>query len=192
MERKLNKNALRSRALIRDAFYSLIKQKPYQALTVTDIVKEADINRATFYAHYSCIADLLEEIYSEIIEKLKEILSKFSLSSFCNNPTSLLIEVSKFIDDNIENFKILLKHTTNSEFMNHLTHIFVEYLENDESIPAEWKKKKEFPLRVYYTAGGISTLYLNWIAGNLNCSVYDVAIEIANIIMSNSVMPTTN
>lgn len=192
MEKKLNKNALRSRSMIRAAFYELIRQKPYEALTVTDIVKQADINRATFYAHYSCIADLTEEIYSEIIEKLKEILSKFSLGSFCSNPTSLLIEVSKFIEDNLENFRTLLKHTNNSEFIDHLTKIFVEYMENDQSIPEEWKKSKEFPLRVYYTAGGISSLYLNWIKGNLNCSIFDVAIEIANIIMDNSLMQKNN
>lgn len=190
MERKLNKNALRSKALIREAFYKLLTIKPYITITVTDIVREADINRATFYAHYSCIADLLQEINNEIIEKLKEILSKFSLDRFCDNPTSLLFEVSKFIDDNIDKYKILLEKTYSNDFMDYVTNLFVEYISNDLSIPESIKKDRAFPLRVYYAAGGISTLYLNWLKGNLNCSIYDVAIEIAKIIMENSILPS--
>ena len=190
MERKLNKNALRSKALIREAFYKLLTIKPYVTITVTDIVREADINRATFYAHYSCIADLLQEINNEIIEKLKEILSKFSLDRFCDNPTSLLFEVSKFIDDNIDKYKILLEKTYSNDFMDYVTNLFVEYISNDLSIPESIKKDRAFPLRVYYAAGGISTLYLNWLKGNLNCSIYDVAIEIAKIIMENSILPS--
>ncbi len=190
MERKLNKNALRSKSLIREAFYKLLTIKPYVTITVTDIVREADINRATFYAHYSCIADLLQEINNEIIEKLKEILSKFSLDRFCDNPTSLLFEVSKFIDDNIDKYKILLEKTYSNDFMDYVTNLFVEYISNDLSIPESIKKDRAFPLRVYYAAGGISTLYLNWLKGNLNCSIYDVAIEIAKIIMENSIIPS--
>ena len=190
MERKLNKNALRSKSLIREAFYKLLTIKPYVTITVTDIVREADINRATFYAHYSCIADLLQEINNEIIEKLKEILSKFSLDRFCDNPTSLLFEVSKFIDDNIDKYKILLEKTYSNDFMDYVTNLFIEYISNDLSIPESIKKDRAFPLRVYYAAGGISTLYLNWLKGNLNCSIYDVAIEIAKIIMENSIIPS--
>ena len=64
-ERKLNRNALRSKRLIRQAFISLIKRKPADRITITDIVNEANINRATFYAHYSCLKDLIDEIEKE-------------------------------------------------------------------------------------------------------------------------------
>ena len=57
MEKKTNKNGLRSRKLIRQALLSLLKTKNPDDITIKDIVDEANINRATFYAHYSCLRD---------------------------------------------------------------------------------------------------------------------------------------
>lgn len=180
-DRKLNKNALRSRAMIREAFFSLLEKQQYNSISVTDIVKKADINRATFYAHYSCIADLTTEIENEVINKLKDILSRFSLESFCKNPTHLLLEVSKFIDENMDHYRILMEKTDATDFVDHLTDIFIRYIEEDSSIPDDIKKDESFHLRVYYTAGGISSLYLNWLKGKLKCSIYDIPVEIARI-----------
>ena len=50
MEKKLNKNALRSKKLIRQAFLTLLKKKKTQDISITELVNEANINRATFYA----------------------------------------------------------------------------------------------------------------------------------------------
>ena len=62
MEKKLNKNALRSKRLIRQAFLTIVQKKDPSDISITEIVNEANINRATFYAHYSCLKDLLDEI----------------------------------------------------------------------------------------------------------------------------------
>ena len=38
---------------IRDGFLRLLAEKPIEKISVTEICREADINRGTFYAHYS-------------------------------------------------------------------------------------------------------------------------------------------
>ena len=48
------RSAIRSRRMIREAYTVLLKEKDLSKITVTDIVNRADINRATFYAHYCC------------------------------------------------------------------------------------------------------------------------------------------
>ena len=44
------RSAIRSRRMIREAYTVLLKEKDLSKITVTDIVNQADINRATFYA----------------------------------------------------------------------------------------------------------------------------------------------
>ena len=44
------RNALRSKALIKDSFVTLMQAKPLEKITVTDVVNKAQINRGTFYA----------------------------------------------------------------------------------------------------------------------------------------------
>ncbi len=44
---------------MRDTFIALLMEKSYQAVTVQDIIKRADVARSTFYAHYLDKDDLL-------------------------------------------------------------------------------------------------------------------------------------
>jgi AcrR family transcriptional regulator len=63
------KSAIRSRRLIRQAFIELMNEKEIDNITVTDIVKRADINRGTFYAHYKYTRAVIEQIKNDTIEK---------------------------------------------------------------------------------------------------------------------------
>ncbi len=49
----------RTRRSIDVAFLTLLQRRGYEAVAVSDIVREADIGRATFYEHYTSKDDLL-------------------------------------------------------------------------------------------------------------------------------------
>jgi len=49
----------RTRRSIDEAFLQLLQQRGYEAVGVSDIVREADVGRATFYEHYASKDDLL-------------------------------------------------------------------------------------------------------------------------------------
>jgi AcrR family transcriptional regulator len=42
----------RTRKLLVDAFFALLAEKSFQAITVQDVAERATVNRATFYAHF--------------------------------------------------------------------------------------------------------------------------------------------
>ena len=43
------------------ALISLLKKKPFDYITVSEICETAGVNRSTFYLHYETVGDLLEE-----------------------------------------------------------------------------------------------------------------------------------
>ena len=56
---------------IGQAFYALRKQKKLEAITVTELCKNAEISKATFYLHYKDIFDLSEKLQDEIISRTR-------------------------------------------------------------------------------------------------------------------------
>ncbi len=49
-----------TKMLIRKAFMNLLREKPIQSISITELCSAAGINRGTFYSHYSNINDLLK------------------------------------------------------------------------------------------------------------------------------------
>ena len=52
----------RTRVLLQDALFNLLKSKPFENITVQDITTEATVSRATFYSHYVDKHDLLNSM----------------------------------------------------------------------------------------------------------------------------------
>lgn len=71
--KNLNHSSEKTKKLIRTTFAQLIKEKDgLDNITVSELVRRADINRGTFYNHYDSIYDIAEEFESEIIQTLVE------------------------------------------------------------------------------------------------------------------------
>ncbi len=176
------RSAVRSRKMIREAFLELLKEKDINKITVTDVVSKADLNRSTFYAHYPDIRAITEEMENEVVEKMLELLKKFELVNFFNNPTPLLLEVSRFLENNQELYKILLKINDAETFLKKLKKIFADYMLSDTDIPEYLKDSKMVTLRISYFAGGIINMYQDWFVGNLTCSLNDIALEVSKLL----------
>lgn len=61
-----------TKKVIRDAFLSLLQEKSVRQITVTELCRLADINRATFYKHYRDAFDLLEQIETRALDYLRD------------------------------------------------------------------------------------------------------------------------
>jgi AcrR family transcriptional regulator len=63
--------------VLKDSLMQLLKAKPISSITVKELCELADINRSTFYTHYSDQFDLLTQIEEEIIQDMTETLIKY-------------------------------------------------------------------------------------------------------------------
>ncbi|WP_080875595.1 TetR/AcrR family transcriptional regulator [Oceanobacillus timonensis] len=65
-DRRINK----SKKAMRHALIQLIEEKDFNKITVTDIVECADLNRGTFYRHYTTQTDILNELTEDVMADL--------------------------------------------------------------------------------------------------------------------------
>jgi AcrR family transcriptional regulator len=85
---KLDRRIRRTRQAIHLALMTLMQEKGYDAVTVTDIIERADIGRSTFYSHYTDKRDVLFASLDELADFLRahrddgDGLFGFSLAMF--------------------------------------------------------------------------------------------------------------
>lgn len=64
---------------INNAFWALLEEKPYNKITISDIVKKCNVGRNTFYYHFKDIHDLekysVNEWYTGMIKKRGDLRS---------------------------------------------------------------------------------------------------------------------
>ena len=71
---KTYKNATRTKKWIRKAFVELLaEKKDLNKVSVTELVKRADITKTTFYYHYEDIFAVAEEMGNEMIDELSNV-----------------------------------------------------------------------------------------------------------------------
>lgn len=61
---------------MREALLSLLQEKELNEIAISELCKTADVNRNTFYRHYSIPLDILLEIEDAVFEKLSAVLGK--------------------------------------------------------------------------------------------------------------------
>ncbi|WP_406866430.1 TetR/AcrR family transcriptional regulator [Priestia megaterium] len=72
--KKVDRRIRKTRKAIITAYLSLLEEKNMHAVSVSDITERADINRATFYAHYEDKQQLQEQSIKEILDDLEEAI----------------------------------------------------------------------------------------------------------------------
>lgn len=68
---KQDRRAIRSKRMIMEAWRELILEKDYKKISVNDIVKRADIGRATFYAHFDDKEALSRFMFSQLLAQIE-------------------------------------------------------------------------------------------------------------------------
>lgn len=163
-----------------DALLSILEEKPFEFITVSEICKKAGVNRSTFYLHYENTADLLIETTRGIFDKF---LSYFPLDrvEFKNCDLSELNYITdkylhpylSYIKDNRRIFLTAIKHANSfgfeSIFQRMFQNIFDPILERFHYPSGDRKYAMMFYLN------GITAIVNEWLKDDCNKSVEELS-----------------
>ena len=95
---KLDARKRYTQMMLKQSFLKLLQQKPVNRITVKEVCALAQLNRATFYAHYSDCFALKESIENELIGAFEKSLRY--VNSF--DVTALIEAIYDMVDQNQE------------------------------------------------------------------------------------------
>ena len=70
MRESADKRSRRTQRIIQTTMLELLCTQPMTSIKIVDLCTQADINRTTFYLHFSSIADVLASLQDEIIRHI--------------------------------------------------------------------------------------------------------------------------
>lgn len=73
MNKKLPEITMMTKKTIKDAFWELYKEKKIEKITVKDITLKAGYNRSTFYAYFTDVYDILEQIEEDLMPGIEHL-----------------------------------------------------------------------------------------------------------------------
>ena len=181
-QKKEYRSAIRSRRLIRESLISLLKEKDISKITVKDIVDRADLNRATFYAHYPDVRGVMEEFENETIYRLREILIGVRFENVLQNPTPLLLKVNHFLGEDLDFYRTLILSSSADQFLEKLKDLYISYLNADTDIPEVIRDTTALQIQIKFFADGIIGIYKRWFKGEVPGSLNDITLQLSKII----------
>ncbi len=152
MEEKIDLRIKRTKKMIVMAFFKLVNEKGFDAITVKDIANEAMINRATFYAHFKDKPDLYEQIMKFAIENLASVLDTVQLVKgnrvHVKKIEFLITKIFIVIKENSNFFLTLTEGSSSELFRRNLGELLTEkyqdvfsrlkITENDIEVPVDF------------------------------------------------------
>jgi AcrR family transcriptional regulator len=160
--KKLDRRTSRTQSSLRGALIELILEKPYDTITVQNIIDRADVGRSTFYAHYRDKDHLFLHDIERVLDGFVQHIEWRNIrGGRCVPIKELFCHVQEFHHF----FKALTKSRKNDWFyrcgLNSLDHSIkntLTHLLADKSLPSV-----PIPVVSIYLAGGIVDLLRWWV-----------------------------
>lgn len=179
------RSSIRSKNLIKKAVAKLIHEKDIQKITISDIIREADISRGTFYAHFADVSSVIEQIESEEIQNLMDYVDRFGFENIATDTERFIEFFCKYLSRDIEYYRMLTQSNILNNFIWRVVDIYYEKLFNAISLSQSGMSKNEIDLSLIYITSGIKTVILSWLNGEIKGSPSDIAKSLAELINLN-------
>ncbi len=159
--------------VLKDSLINLLKTNPISAITVKEICKKADINRSTFYTHYSDQFHLLEQIEEEIIADLNSYLNQYNFEQE-EEALQMTEKLLEYVVSKYDICQTLLNENADHSFERRVmdvarTFLIKNWMSNNEVDPDISEYASTF-----VTSGSIYVIK-HWLANNMDQSPKQIA-----------------
>lgn len=163
------RSAIRSRKLITCAVADLLQEKPLNKITVTDVVRRAEINRGTFYAHYTDIPDVLHHLIEDTFSRIRKTAFD-EVHPLEEIPHILLQRIQEILEEDLPFCQKVMASSASTQMEEQLVKLALDYLlaRKDQF---SHSSPERYELTIRFCAGGLTNLYRSWFAGALPLSL---------------------
>lgn len=171
--KKNDRRSRRTRNALTTALMELLREKPLNAITVTELTALADVNRGTFYVHYRDVYDMYDQVKADVCEVFKELVEAHSKEIALDEQRDLILDVLRYFESNDAVLAVCLGPNVDGTFFEEIAEVLrVGCLEaiktHTDVFGADVSKVDETDLMLYnyqfnFLAFGIVGVLRSWL-----------------------------
>ncbi len=163
------RSALRSKKMIISALADLLQEKPLDKITVTDVVNRAQINRGTFYAHFTDVPDVIHHLIQGVFTTIREALTD-EPKQLAQIPHTLLNRIQSYLEEDMEFCQKVMNSGAAQMMQEQLVQLVMDYMLQHEA-DYGFGNHQLYELTIRFCAGGLGNLYHDWFTGRLDLTL---------------------
>lgn len=176
-EMKLDRKTRYTRMVLQDSLIELMKEKPISKITIKELCENADINRTTFYAHYTDQYDLLRKIEDETLSWVKERLCDLLGKTDKYEAMAVLEGIFQYFTENRSHLQVLMSEQGDIDFQKQLFTLIYQECGINFSADNNMGTNDYF---IFVVTGSVG-LIQHWLKNGLNKSTKEMAEVIFNV-----------
>jgi len=160
--KKIDRRVKYTKMVLEDSFIKLMEKKDISQISIKEICENADINRATFYAHYSDQTDLLRKIENKLLDNIKAHLEELDEQDTEVSAVLIAEKIFEYIQENARLCKLLLSERGDFNFQKQIMTLVYDKIISE--ITDNSKISKEDAEYVYsFTISGCVGFIQKWL-----------------------------
>ena len=110
-----------TRMVVKEALLTLLSEKDYGNITVSDICRTAEISRGTFYLHYSNIPAVLDELLEDALNSSHSVLVQIGCETASDEKFG--VPLCRFLRENKKYQPLFFSDSLRSQVIDRVGHV---------------------------------------------------------------------
>lgn len=156
--------------LIIDGFFSLLNEKDYNEISMSEIAKTSMVSRMTLYRYFNSKEEIFNFYINTLANNIREGVNEYNKASI----SILLLKRNQMIYNN-DYLRIAFKNAGSREMLYRIS-------ENEQWVLTDFlSANSEKSLIVSFVVGGISAITNEWILGGMQITPEEVTTKVLEI-----------
>ena len=117
INKKEDRRIKKTKQLLKQGLIEIMFEKDIKNITIKELVEKVDINRSTFYLHYSDIYELLAEMENNLMAEIWQVFDSYKNIDKLEESYAFILTLYKTFDNNRDLCRAIMSSQNNSSFI---------------------------------------------------------------------------
>ena len=174
----------KTKKALKDALLQLMEAQEFKSITITDIVHLADLNRGTFYKHYTYKEDLLDDIVLDVITDLIESFRapyRHNAKFFEETLSASAIKIFDHVEKHAAFYTMIINSNGLPGFQNRICNVLIDLTMHDIRVDVD-DPVIDRQILASYTGYSLFGMIVEWVKGGFQHSSSYMAEQLTAIL----------
>jgi AcrR family transcriptional regulator len=179
-----NRMVEKSKSAIKNALLEIMYEKDFKQITVNELLKRANVSRGTFYAHFSNLEDVRQQLINDLFDHADFLCGDYTASEMEADPYPVMLMAAEMMVASRDPAKRLFKFVNVYDLGINLKTWLTKYILSDEALVERWGGVDIATVYARFISGGVMHAYNMWILEDFKVPAETFARTLCNILMN--------